>query len=260
MKKISLLALICLMAGCASGPQGRYAIDNDRAPMRLPTAVEIEDIEPRDEPKSRQGNRDYVVRGISYKVMDSAEGYQRTGIASWYGSKFHGHLTANGEIYNMYSLSAAHTSLPLPTYLKVTNLANGKHTIVRVNDRGPFHPDRIIDLSYAAAYKLDMLKTGTAQVRLEAVTPEATAQVLPPLEQAGKLYYLQLAASGNSTLARAQVERLASEHHTGSRLQPAGKLFRLQLGPFHNKRQGQSLLDKLKADFPRAFLIAEDRP
>jgi rare lipoprotein A len=102
------------------------------------------------------------------------------GIASWYGKKFHGHLTSNGEIYNMYGMSAAHKNLPLPTYLKVTNLANSKSVIVRVNDRGPFHQNRIIDLSYSAAYKLDMLKTGTAKVKISAITEFGQKNAINP--------------------------------------------------------------------------------
>jgi len=111
--------------------------------------------------------------GKSYHVMSSSQGYRETGTASWYGKKFHGHKTSNGEIYDMYGMSAAHKSLPLPTYLRVTNLANGRQVIVRVNDRGPFHGKRLIDLSYAAASKLDFLKYGTAKVRLEAIDPKA---------------------------------------------------------------------------------------
>ena len=124
-------------------------------------------------PKSRGGNGPvYTVLGKSYRVMDSADGYSQEGLASWYGTKFHGRRTSNGEVFDTYALSAAHKHLPIPVYVRVTNLENGKNTIVRVNDRGPFHPDRIIDLSYAAAVKLDFHNKGTARVRVEVVEPE----------------------------------------------------------------------------------------
>ncbi len=112
----------------------------------------------------------FVAKTIS--VLKSANNFKQTGIASWYGKKFHGHLTSNGEIYDMYSMTAAHKNLPLPTYVKVTNHLNKKSVIVRVNDRGPFHENRIIDLSYSAAFKLDMLKKGTAIVTIEAINTD----------------------------------------------------------------------------------------
>ena len=130
------------------------------------------DAVPKVEFRSRGGNKSqYQVFGKSYSVMATSLGYKERGGASWYGKKFHGYLTANGDKYDMYGMSAAHKSLPLPTYVKVTNLANNKVVIVRVNDRGPFHQGRIIDLSYAAASKLGMLNSGTGQVEVEAINP-----------------------------------------------------------------------------------------
>ena len=124
------------------------------------------------EPRSRYGNRSpYKVLGRKYHVRDSAEGYDETGIASYYGKKFHGRRTSNLEVYDMYAFSAAHKSLPLPSYARVTNLANGESVVVRVNDRGPFHEGRIIDLSYAAAVKLGIHQTGTARVEVRALVP-----------------------------------------------------------------------------------------
>lgn len=132
----------------------------------------IPDIMPRPEPLSRRGNhRRYRVFGRWYKTLRSAKNYHARGIASWYGRKFHNRKTANGEIYDMYAMTAAHKSLPLPTYLRVTNLDNNKQVIVRVNDRGPFHDDRLIDLSYAAALKLGVVNNGTAHVELTAIDP-----------------------------------------------------------------------------------------
>ena len=151
---------------------GRYTILQDHAPTGDIKVDHLPDLVPKWEPKSRGGNKSpYEVWGKKYWVMDSAKGYTAEGTASWYGKKFHGHKTSNGEIYDMYAFSAAHKSLPLPTYLKVTNLDNGRSVIVRANDRGPFHGDRLIDLSYAAAARLDYHKKGLARVRIEAITP-----------------------------------------------------------------------------------------
>ena len=126
---------------------------------------------PRPEPRSRYGNGPvYEVFGETYRVMDSSSGYKERGVASWYGKKFHGRLTSNREPYDMYAMTAAHKSLPLPTYVKVRNLRNNKSIIVRVNDRGPFVHNRIIDLSYAAALKLDMVQDGTSLVEVTAIS------------------------------------------------------------------------------------------
>ena len=143
----------------------------DVAPESPPDVSQVPDAEPADEPRSQYGNKSpYRALGETYTVMESATGFTQTGKASWYGKKFHGLRTSSGEKYDMYKMTAAHTTLPLPTYIRVTNLANDKSVIVKVNDRGPFHSGRIMDLSYAAAARLDYLKTGTANVRLEVVT------------------------------------------------------------------------------------------
>lgn len=180
LQSLYLCMLVVLVSACSTY-NGRYQQKHDSTPKRLPSASELHNATPRAEQHSRGGNKDYQVRGKHYKVLKSAESFQQTGIASWYGRKFHGHLTSNGEIYDMYAMSAAHKNLPLPTYLKVVNNDNGKSVVVRVNDRGPFHASRIIDLSYSAAYKLDMLKTGTANVTVTAVT-DFSIQGLAQLE------------------------------------------------------------------------------
>jgi rare lipoprotein A len=137
-----------------------------------PGLEDLPDPEPRWEPRTGAGNRSpYMVFGETYHVMPSAEGYEAEGLASWYGRKFHGRNTSNGERYDMFALTAAHKSLPLPTWVRVTNLANGRSTIVRVNDRGPFHGERMIDLSYGAAVKLGFADSGVTRVRIEALTP-----------------------------------------------------------------------------------------
>lgn len=172
-----------LLSGCASNKKssadydkasggGRYTILKDHAPDHDVKVDHLPDLVPKWEQKSRGGNKSpYEVWGKKYWVMKSAQGYVAEGTASWYGMKFHGHTTSNGETYDMYAFSAAHKTLPIPTYLKVTNLDNQRSVIVRVNDRGPFHGDRLIDLSYAAAIRLGYQKKGLAHVRIEAITP-----------------------------------------------------------------------------------------
>lgn len=176
---LGLLALALIVSGCANKSsqttktktnQGRYKVTKDYGPDAVVDVSHVRDAIPKVEPLSRGGNRSsYEVLGKTYSVMRDAKGFKETGGASWYGKKFHGYLTANGEKYDMYGMSAAHKSLPIPTYVKVRNLANNKQVIVRVNDRGPFHKGRVIDLSYAAASKLDMLDNGTAQVEIEVI-------------------------------------------------------------------------------------------
>ena len=179
---LTLLLVTMLVAGCANKSaqstakktnEGRYKVTKDYGPDNNVDVSHVVDAVPKVEVRSRGGNKSqYQVFGKNYSVLTSSLGYKERGGASWYGKKFHGYLTANGDKYDMYKMSAAHKSLPLPTYVKVTNLANNKQVIVRVNDRGPFHQGRIIDLSYAAASKLDMLGSGTAQVEVEAINPQ----------------------------------------------------------------------------------------
>lgn len=186
MAKLNTPQLICffimllIMSACSTN-NSRYQQKHDSTPTRTPNASELLNATPRAEAHSRGGNKHYQVFGKHYQVLKTAENFSQTGTASWYGKKFHGHLTSNGEIYDMYAMSAAHKNLPLPTYLKVVNNSNGKFVIVRVNDRGPFHQNRIIDLSYSAAYKLDMLKTGTANVTITAIN-DFTAETLVQLQ------------------------------------------------------------------------------
>jgi rare lipoprotein A len=157
---ISLLAALAL-AGCGGAPKKETA-----------QTVDIADAVPKVEPKARYGNMDtYVVFGRRYYTKSTSRNHVERGIASWYGTKFHGRKTSSGEIYDMHQMTAAHKTLPLPTYARVTNLENGRSAVVRINDRGPFVGDRVIDLSYAAAKKLDVVRNGTAQVEVVSVDP-----------------------------------------------------------------------------------------
>lgn len=186
-----LLITSCWLAACSSNPppapatpdlglpdnmdpnRGRYSQDKDSIPLRRPTDEELIDPIPEIEPLSRGGNKPYNIYGIDYSPNISMTQYSEVGTASWYGNKFHGHLTSNGEVYNVFAMTAAHKTLPLPSYVRVTNLANNKTAIVRVNDRGPFHQGRIIDLSYSAAYKLGIFPAGTGRVKVELITSPA---------------------------------------------------------------------------------------
>lgn len=148
---------------------GRYSLRQDVPPEDAPKLDHVKDAVPRYEAYTRGGNKNYNVWGQDYEVWQDVQNYRDEGLASWYGAKFHGFNTSNGEVYDMYTMTAAHKNLPLPSFVRVTNKENGKQVVVRVNDRGPFHEGRVIDLSYAAAYKLGMLATGTASVKVELI-------------------------------------------------------------------------------------------
>lgn len=179
LKSSGVAMLAALAAACSISPappfpssSSRYSIDQDRAPSRQLDINSIPEVIPEPFIRTMAGNRSpYTILGKTYHVLTTEEDYNERGIASWYGEKFHGHKTSNGEIFDMYKASAAHKSLPIPSYLRVTNLDNNRSLIVRVNDRGPFHGDRIVDLSYAAALKLGYADNGTARVQLEAIIP-----------------------------------------------------------------------------------------
>ena len=174
----ALLLQACGGSGNSGGSSngssnGKYGY-GDGPPPRDIDVSNLPDAVPKVEPIRKAGNKSpYTVLGKTYQVLPSSLGYRERGIASWYGNKFHGRKTSNGEIYSMYEMTAAHKSLPIPSYVKVTNLDNGRTVVVRVNDRGPFHGSRIIDLSYAAAKKLDYSNKGTANVEVVAIDPRA---------------------------------------------------------------------------------------
>jgi rare lipoprotein A len=173
-----------LLAGCFSAPPRRQppavtptpAPSTTVLPANPPNSNEIPDAIPRFEPRSQYGNPPfYVVAGHRYAVLPTSTGYVERGVASWYGTEFHGLKTSTGESYDMFAMTAAHKTLPLPCYARVTNLSNGRSVVVRINDRGPFVATRIIDLSYSAARKLDMIRNGTAFVQVEVLTPAIPA-------------------------------------------------------------------------------------
>ena len=217
------------------------ASSQDGAPAG-PIPVSFKKVIPKREPISHYGNPSaYEVMGKKYEVMTNTTGYKNRGIASWYGTKFHSGRTSSGEKYDMYALTAAHKTLPLPSYVKVRNLNNGKTAIVKVNDRGPFHADRIIDLSYAAAAKLGMLPVGTAPVEIEALKTT----------QLSLHYYLQAGAFDSSVLAdnlRTQLQRITS---SPVYVQPFQKKYLVQVGPFASKDMVNRLKQSLEANHIR---------
>ena len=228
---------------------------------------EIEDAVPKDEPKSRYGNpSSYEVFGKRYHVMQSADGFTEKGVASWYGSKFHGQRTSSGETYDMHIMTAAHKSLPLPSYVEVTNHSNNRTAIVKVNDRGPFHEGRIIDLSYAAATRLGVAKTGTAPVSIRVVTPDtlddsevqvAAVGAKPPrvsrddalIRDDGKLY-VQVVAYANEDSALKMLKDLREQNFNSARIHVENSkgalLYRVRIGPVPTRDVAEKLLSQLK--------------
>tara|TARA_B100001094_G_scaffold327491_1_gene385834 strand:+ start:12924 stop:13697 length:774 start_codon:yes stop_codon:yes gene_type:complete len=235
---LSFFYLILWLSGCTA--TSRYELEDDAHPQIHPDLTHIKPLIPQYEPLSYRGNKAYSVRGLSYQVQTTVSQFSQTGRASWYGKKFHGHETSNGEIYDMYTLSAAHKTLPLPCYVKVENLDNGKELIVRVNDRGPFHEGRIIDLSYAAARKLGVYQTGTAEVKITLIRPD------PESLHQGHLY-IQVAASQNREQIQKLGNTLSSTIQKTYRLITQGKMIKLQFGPFKTEEQILAPLNKIKS-------------
>jgi len=246
-----LAALLVKLAACSSGPDSRYAVEQDAAPLKPISADEVADAVPRPDPILSAGNKSpYKVNGVTYEILKDYRNYREQGVASWYGAKFNGYETSNGEIFDLYQPTAAHKTLPIPTYARVTNMENGRSVVVRVNDRGPFHPDRIIDLSYAAAVKLGYMEQGTARVEVEVI--DVTGADDRREAVAGDYRFLQLGAfSARASAIRLQgeVQALAaapvvvSEVETGT-----GMLYRVRVGPFDSGEQLQALQQRLQAN------------
>lgn len=248
-----VLALLAL-AGCAREPLRPTA---PPAPVTPPAQVTPPAGSggatagvPRDEPRAKYGNPPfYEVGGRRYVVLDSAVGYVEQGIASWYGPDFHGGRTSTGETYDMDSMTGAHPTLPLPTWVRVTNLGNGKSVVVRLNDRGPFAKGRIIDLSRAAAEQLDMVRAGTARVEVVSLAGSAAPAAGATLATAS--YYAQAGAFGSRDNAEALAARLRAAGIPGVTVADAstggGALFRVRAGPVATLADFDALIERLRA-------------
>ena len=172
MRAAAILGLALLLGACGSAPKKGGYYKDDGPHERPPAGLDaVANATPRAEPLHRHANRPYTVFGKDYRPLASVQPFRQRGLASWYGKRFHGQKTSSGEPYDMYKMTAAHPTLPIPSYARVTNLANGRSVVVRINDRGPFHAGRVIDLSYVAAYKLGYIAAGSAQVEVEAIVP-----------------------------------------------------------------------------------------
>ena len=227
----------------------RYQQATDSAPPRSISPADVADAVPRPDPILSVGNiSPYTVNGVTYRILDNPKGYQVRGTASWSGAKFHGHETSNGEIYDLYQASAAHKTLPIPCYVRVTNLANGKSIVVRVNDRGPFHSDRVIDLSYGAAVKLGYMEAGTAQVEVQVIDVVGVDDRRGTV--AGDYRYLQLGAYSSENSARRlqdSLQALLAPPVFVSQVQSGGSLlFRVRIGPMSGAQEIETVQGQLR--------------
>jgi rare lipoprotein A len=233
-----LLSLVLAVLLAACGSRGGYYQDDGppRRPQVDPDTVP--DAVPRREPHSRTGNRPYQALGKTYYPMSVADGYRERGVASWYGRKFHGKRTSSGETYNMYAMTAAHRTLPLPSYVRVQNLRNGREVIVKVNDRGPFLHNRVIDLSYVAAHKLGIVATGTGLVEVNVVPPGGPTSISRATTVAASprgddpLLYVQFGAFALRDNAESMRRRLRGLYTQPVRVTTdRDRLYRVRLGP-----------------------------
>jgi len=249
--KVSMIGSFALLAACTS----QVVTIKDSGPKQAMDVAHIPDAVPRREARTRAGNKSpYTVLGKTYQVLPDSRGFTEEGIASWYGNKFHGRKTSNGEIYSMYGMTAAHKNLPIPSYVRVTNLDNGRQVVVRVNDRGPFHQGRVIDLTYAAASKLGFVKRGTAPVRVEAVGPGDQAGSANSSERASSVTAVAQpqAASVQSTQSGMKLAP-APANSAGYEL-PANTF--LQAGAFSSHNAAVNLQQRITAltDIPVALI------
>jgi rare lipoprotein A len=244
---IPAVAVIALaLAGCSSNPpastskHGGYYLDDGPEANPPPNLDAIPDAVPRKEPLNRFANRAYVALGNTYTPQTAVGTYREEGLASWYGRRFQGKKTASGEPYDMYAMTAAHPTLPIPSYARVTSISSGKSVVVRINDRGPFHSSRIIDLSYTAAYKLGLLGSGSGQVRVESIDPD-TYDIQGAAFDDG--VYLQVGAFAQADNAYRLLERLQHSlefDHARARVVLTGALHRVQIGPYAGEAEARA--------------------
>ncbi len=280
MLKIQLLCLVLFISACSTKHKtthsnshktnaGRYAIAQDRAPdfeNHNPDEIKPWTITP--EPHSKYGNHSpYVVFGKTYYLADTGQNFEQTGTASWYGKKFHGHTTSNMEVFDMYKMTAAHRTLPLPSYVEVTNLDNNKKVIVRVNDRGPFKSKRIIDLSWAAARALGYDKKGLANVHIKLIQAPGVKKTLkqPVVEyktpDINGLKYLQIGAYSEKNKAMEIAKKISTKvflpvHVTNT--VAANPLFRVRIGPLSEDENIIDIIQKVhRQGFQNTKMVVE---
>ena len=253
--KIPVLALAALLlAACSSAPQrkaepgvttaptgGGYLAGDGPGADAPANLDEIPDAVPRSEPLHRYANRPYIALGKTYTPLTSAGAFKQRGIASWYGKKFHGQRTSAGEVYDMYAMTAAHPTLPIPSYARVTNPANQKSVVVRVNDRGPFLHERVIDVSYTAAHKLGILGSGSAEVEVESIAANSGANTIAANSvQTQPLENIAPAASAASTVAAPTAASASLENSDAN--------VYLQLGAFESQQNAESFLSHMRTE------------
>jgi rare lipoprotein A len=267
-RALQLVTIAVLVSACATvpkpSPSPKYYSD-DGPPEAIPdNLASIPNAVPRDEPFHRYANRPYTVFGQTYVPVVNKEPYKQRGIASWYGKKFQGQKTASGEPYDMFAMTAAHPTLPIPSYARVTNVKTGQWVVVRINDRGPFHSNRVIDLSYAAASRIGIAASGSGLVEVERVLespgPRSESTALPSpvsqiavetpvvVEEAAGLW-LQLGAFSSREGAdsfRDHAERELSWNHEPVQVAPREGLYRVRLGPYRNREEALAIADKVR--------------
>jgi rare lipoprotein A len=265
-------------APAAPAPQApaRGAFYKDDGPGERPPAdiAAIPDAQPRAEPLHRFANRPYQVLGRDYSPMTALGAYRERGTASWYGRRFHGQPTSSGEPYDMYAMSAAHPTLPIPSYARVTNLANGRSVVVRINDRGPFLHGRVIDLSYSAAWKLGYAEAGSASVEVETLLAGGTTLAAAPASAPGMRaeaaaqpgapatsgVYLQLgvfAARENAESYRLRITRELAWLKEAMQVLAAENLFRLHVGPYRSRDEANPIAERIRSElnFRPVFVV-----
>jgi len=246
-----IVSILVLLSGCG----GLRNAVRDGAPRAadIPDLDRIPDAVPRVEPKSRYGNpSSYQVNGRTYYVLDSAIGYEEQGIASWYGTKFHGVRTSSGDPYDMFKMTAAHKTLPIPCYTRITNLQNGRSIVVRINDRGPFEQNRLVDLSYVAAYKLGILATGMGLVRLETIGPgdiPSTPKLAVSSARQTRMFLQAGAYASKDKAAQIQAQLLVAgfnEVFLQENMINNRKLYRVRIGPISSVNEADQLSQRMR--------------
>lgn len=248
LRRLAALCAVLGLAACAAGPQVQTQQDG---PGSLQLVQQAAPLEVKNLPKSRIGNTPhYTVFGQRYAVLDSAEGFRESGVASWYGSKFHGRDTSSGERYDMHAMTAAHKHLPLPTFVRVTRRDTGQSVIVKVNDRGPFVDDRIIDLSFGAAARLGMLDSGTAPVDIVALSTHHVAasdaggeSALATSLNGATAHWIQIGAFSDGENANSELYRVARRLGVPGRVERGSQdaLYRVRLGPLDHAAAGAAV-------------------